>query len=117
MFETEVFRKQMYCIVTLLGLFGVSRNHTALPAVIWHPHSDSAPGELRSPCYVTGYMYPWLGTPVLDYIKNVYISLQRDLQTYCRLSVGLGFLQLQPKRVHSVIPCLRVTVNCITLNY
>jgi len=34
-------------LVALLGLFGASRSHSAPPAVIWRPHSDSAPGELR----------------------------------------------------------------------
>jgi len=35
--------------VTLLGLFGAPRSHSTLPAVIWRPHSDSAPGELCPP--------------------------------------------------------------------
>jgi len=30
----------------LLGLFGTLRSHSAPPAVIRRPHSDSAPGEL-----------------------------------------------------------------------
>jgi len=44
MFEAEIFRKKMYCnekvLVTLLRLL-------APHAVIWRPHSDSAPGELH----------------------------------------------------------------------
>jgi len=49
MFETEVFRKQMYCMeeivrVALLGLFGAPRSD--LPP----PHSYLAPGELCPPC-------------------------------------------------------------------
>jgi len=47
MFETEDFRKLMYCIeealVTLLGLFGA-------PVVIRRSHGDWGPGELCSPC-------------------------------------------------------------------
>ena len=43
-FETEVFRKQMYCIeesvCDIVGTF-------PSPAVIWCHHTDSAPGELR----------------------------------------------------------------------
>jgi len=41
----------MYCIeeslfVTLLRLFGAPRSYLASLAVIWRPHSESAPGEL-----------------------------------------------------------------------
>jgi len=37
-------------IATLLGLSGVPRSHSAPPAVIRRPYSDSAPGDLRPPC-------------------------------------------------------------------
>ena len=37
-FEPEVFRKQMYCI------------ETSICDMIWRPHSDSRPGELRPSC-------------------------------------------------------------------
>ena len=53
MFETEVFRKQMHCIEEStcdnVGTFWCPHSHSALPAVIWRTHSDSAPGELRPP--------------------------------------------------------------------
>jgi len=49
MFETEVFRKQMYCIeectCDIVGTFWLPRSHSAPPAVTWRPHSDSAPGN------------------------------------------------------------------------
>jgi len=54
MFETEVCRKLMYCIegstCDIVGTFQRPHSHSASPAVLWHPHSDSAPGELRPPC-------------------------------------------------------------------
>jgi len=46
-FEPEAFRKQIYCIeestCDIVGIFDA-------PAMIRHPHSDSAPGELWPPC-------------------------------------------------------------------
>jgi len=41
MFETEVFRKQMYC--TEKSTYDIVRTFR-------RPHSDSAPGELRPSC-------------------------------------------------------------------
>jgi len=53
MFETEVFRKQMYSseesTCDIVWTFRRLLSHSAPPAVFWRPHSDSAPGELR-PC-------------------------------------------------------------------
>jgi len=47
--EPDVFRKQMYCteecVFDIVGTFRRPRSHSTLPAVIWHPHSDSAPGN------------------------------------------------------------------------
>ena len=37
-------------LVTLFGLFGAFRSHSAPPAVILRSYSDSAPGELCPPC-------------------------------------------------------------------
>ena len=56
MFETEVFRKYMYCIeestCDIVGTFRRPLSHSAFPhsfgapAAIRRPHSDSAPGKL-----------------------------------------------------------------------
>jgi len=60
-FETEVFRKQMHCIievlVTLLGLFGAPAAIRSPPQWFGAPIADSAPAELRpfaSPRYAPG---------------------------------------------------------------
>ena len=62
MFEPEVFRKQMYCIEEstsdIIGTFQRPCSHLTPLAVIWRPHSDSAPRELRPPYpprYATAY--------------------------------------------------------------
>jgi len=47
MFETEVFRKQMYCIEESTCEIV---DFLAPPAVIWRPNSDSAPRKLRPAC-------------------------------------------------------------------
>jgi len=41
--------------VSLLGLIGARRSHSARPTVIWHAHIDSAPGELCPPCPLVTY--------------------------------------------------------------
>jgi len=50
-FEIEVFRKQMYSIeestCDIVGTFWRLLKPFGSPAVIWRPHSDTAPGELR----------------------------------------------------------------------
>ena len=45
--ECSVLKK---VLVKLMGLFGASRSHSAPLAVIWRPHGDSTPGELRPAC-------------------------------------------------------------------
>jgi len=49
-FETEVFRKQMYCVkestCDIVGTFRRPPQPFGAPAVIWCPHSDLALGEL-----------------------------------------------------------------------
>jgi len=44
-------------LVTLLELFGASRSHSAPSWVVWHPHGDSAPGEL---CPLVPLVMSWL---------------------------------------------------------
>jgi len=46
-FETEVFRKHMFCIEqSTCDIVGAFRRH---PRVVWRSRSDSMPGELRPP--------------------------------------------------------------------
>ena len=80
MFGLEFFWKQIYCIeestCDIVGTFRRPRSHSAPTAVIWCPHSDSAPGELRPPCPLV--------TPLVA--LSVFYSL---VLTRCRI-----FLQL-----------------------
>jgi len=64
MFEPEIFRKQTYCIEEsaseIVGTFRRPPQSFSVPAMILHPHSDSAAGELCPPClpcYAPDYMW------------------------------------------------------------
>jgi len=50
MFETEVFRKQIYCVeestCDIFGTFIRPPQRFGAPAVIWRNHGGSAPGKL-----------------------------------------------------------------------
>ena len=54
MFETEVFRKQMFCseesTCDIARTFRRPSRPFGAPTVIWRLHSDSEPGELRPAC-------------------------------------------------------------------
>jgi len=61
MFESEVFQWKMYCIeestCDIIGTFNILCSHSAHLAMIWHPYSDLALGEMSLPClprYVPG---------------------------------------------------------------
>ena len=92
----------MYCnkvIVTLLGLFGASRNHTAPPAVIWRPIVTQRPGNCT---HLPPSLRPWS-----QVVCSTHLGLLAPWATRLRLqwicTGGGGELMAAPRVNHS--PC------------
>jgi len=67
-------------LVRLLGLLGAPCSHSAPPAVIRRPHSDSAPGKLCPP-------FPPRYAPVIDSCKRYRLANTWNNSTYRNLSI------------------------------
>ena len=82
MVKSEFFRRQIYCIekttCDIVGTFRCLQQQFGAPAVIQHPHSELAPGELCSPC-------PPCYTPVCELYFSVVTN--RELSKTAKHSV------------------------------
>ena len=65
-------------LVILLGLFGTPRSHSAPSAVIWRPHSDSAPGELRPPSPPSLRLWCLHGCAIACMLKEIFAQCKRE---------------------------------------